>query len=138
MLSEYQLTLAPQTLDNASEDAARLALILMEAGAADAEPLVTAALAKQPIPELRMDYARVLIGLQRYPEAQLQLETVTRDSPDLLDAWLVLATLQSQESRWADAQVSLQRFIERASSSGNVVARQKGLTQAYLLHSQIA
>ena len=127
-----------QTLDNASEDAARLALILMEAGAADAEPLVTAALAKQPIPELRMDYARVLIGLQRYPEAQLQLETVTRDSPDLLDAWLVLATLQSQESRWADAQVSLQRFIERASSSGNVVARQKGLTQAYLLHSQIA
>lgn len=127
-----------QTLDNASEDAARLALILMEAGAADAEPLVTAALAKQPIPELRMDYARVLVGLQRYPEAQLQLETVTRDSPDLLDAWLVLATLQSQESRWADAQVSLQRFIERASSSGNVVARQKGLTQAYLLHSQIA
>ena len=127
-----------QTLDNASEDAARLALILMEAGAADAEPLVTAALAKQPIPELRMDYARVLIGLQRYPEAQLQLETVTRDSPDLLEAWLVLATVQSQESRWADAQVSLQRFIERASSSGNVVARQKGLTQAYLLHSQIA
>ena len=127
-----------QTLDNASEDAARLALILMEAGAADAEPLVTAALAKQPIPELRMDYARGLVGLQRYPEAQLQLETVTRDSPDLLDAWLVLATLQSQESRWADAQVSLQRFIERASSSGNVVARQKGLTQAYLLHSQIA
>lgn len=127
-----------QTLDNASEDAARLALILMEAGAADAEPLVTAALAKQPIPELRMDYARVLVGLQRYPEAQLQLETVTRDSPDLLEAWLVLATVQSQESRWADAQVSLQRFIDRASSSGNVVARQKGLTQAYLLHSQIA
>lgn len=127
-----------QTLDTASEDAARLALILMEAGAPEAEPLVTAALAKQPIPELRMDYARVLIGLQRYPEAQLQLETVTRDSPDLLEAWLVLATVQSQESRWADAQVSLQRFIDRASSSGNVVARQKGLTQAYLLHSQIA
>ncbi len=127
-----------QTLDNGSEDAARLGLMLMEEGAAEAEPLVTTALAKQPIPELRMDYARVLIGLQRSADAQRQLETITRDKPDLAEAWLVLATLQIQDNRVADAQASLQRFIERTSSFNNAAVQQKGMTQAYLLYAQIA
>ena len=53
-----------QALDDANEGAARLALELMEENTPEAETLVTKSLARQPVPELRMAYARVLLGLQ--------------------------------------------------------------------------
>ncbi len=127
-----------QGLDNASESTARLALELMDEGLLDAEPIVTQTLSKQPIPDLRMAYARVLLGLQRYPEASRQLETVTKEKPDLTEAWLVAATLQYQDNRLPAAEASLQRFMELASASADADLRRKSLTQAYLLHAQIA
>ena len=127
-----------QGLDNASESAARLALELMDEGLLDAEPIVTQTLSKQPIPDLRMAYARVLLGLQRYPEASRQLETVTKEKPDLTEAWLVAATLLYQDNRLPAAEASLQRFMELASASADADLRRKSLTQAYLLHAQIA
>ncbi|WP_298211641.1 tetratricopeptide repeat protein [Acidovorax sp.] len=127
-----------QELDNASEDAARLALELMEEGTPEAEPIVIQSLTKQPVPELRMAYARVLLGLQRYPEASHQLEAVTKEKPDIPEAWLIIATLQFQDNRLPAAETSLQRFIELASATPNAEVRQKGLTQAYLLYAQIA
>lgn len=127
-----------QELDNASEDAARLALELLDENIPEAEAIVIQALAKQSIPELRMAYARVLLGLQRYPDASRQLEAVTKEKPDLAEAWLVVATLQLQDNRLPAAEASLQRFLDLASASTDVEVRQKSLTQAYLLHAQIA
>ena len=127
-----------QALDDASEPAAQLALELMEDGNLEAEPLVVQALAKQPVPELRMAYARVLLGLQRYPDASRQLEAATKEKPDLLEAWLVLATLQLQDNRLPEAQAALQRFMDLMSASTDAEVRQRGLTQAYLLQAQIA
>ena len=125
-------------LDNASEDAARLALELMEENTPEAEPLVIQALSKQPIPELRMAYARTLLGLQRYPDASRQLETLTKENPALAEAWLVIATLQFQDNRLPAAETSLQRFMDLASTASDTEVRQKSLTQAYLLYAQIA
>ena len=127
-----------QAMDKTHEGAARLALALMAEGTAQAESLVATVLATRPAPELRMDYARVLLEQQRSPDALVQVETVTRDNPELVEAWLVLATLQYQGNRLADAQASLQRFTERASSSINGQNRQKSLNQAYFLQAQIA
>ena len=127
-----------QDLDNASEGAARLALELMEEGTPDAEPLVIQTLTKQPIPELRMAYARVLLGLQRYPDASRQLEAVTKEKPELAEPWLVVATLQLQDNRLPEAETSLQRFMALASAYTDAEAQKKSLTQAYLLYSQIA
>ena len=127
-----------QELDNASEDAARLALELLDENIPEAEAIVIQALAKQPIPELRMAYARVLLGLQRYPDASRQLEAVTKEKPDLAEAWLVVATLQLQDNRLPAAEASLQRFLDLASASADAEVRQKSLTQAYLLYAQIA
>lgn len=125
-------------LDNASEEASRLALELMEENTPEAEPLITQALGKQPTPELRMAYARVLLGLQRYPDASHQLELITKEKPDLAEAWLVLATLQMQDNRLPAAESSLNRFTELVSANADGEVRQKALTQAYLLHAQIA
>ena len=127
-----------QVLDPASEDAARLGLDLMEDNTPEAEALVTQSLAKQPVPELRMAYARVLLGLQRYPDASAQLKRITEEKPDLMEAWLALATLQMQDNRLAEAESSLQRFMEMASANTDGEVRQKALTQAYLLQAQIA
>lgn len=127
-----------QDLDNASEDAARLALELLDDSIPEAEPIVIQALAKQPVPDLRMAYARVLLGLQRYPDASRQLEAVTKEKPDLAEAWLVVATLQFQDNRLPAAEGSLQRFIDLASAASDAEVRQKSLTQAYLLYAQIA
>jgi tetratricopeptide (TPR) repeat protein len=127
-----------QALDNANEDAARLALELMEENTPEAEPLVTQALAKQPVPELRMAYARVLLGLQRYSDASRQLEFITKEKPDLVEAWLVLATLHLQDNRLPAAESALQHFMQLISASTDAEVRQKGLTQAYLLYAQIA
>jgi tetratricopeptide (TPR) repeat protein len=127
-----------QDLDNASEDAARLALELLDDSIPEAEPIVIQALAKQPVPDLQMAYARVLLGLQRYPDASRQLEAVTKEKPDLAEAWLVVATLQFQDNRLPAAEGSLQRFIDLASAASDAEVRQKSLTQAYLLYAQIA
>jgi len=127
-----------QDLDNASEDAARLALELLDDSVPEAEPIVIQALTKQPVPDLRMAYARVLLGLQRYPDASRQLEAVTKEKPDLAEAWLVVATLQFQDNRLPAAEGSLQRFIDLASAASDAEVRQKSLTQAYLLYAQIA
>lgn len=127
-----------QALDSASESAARLALDLMDEGVLDAEPIVVQTLARQPIPDLRMAYARALLGLQRYPEASRQLETITKEKPDLAEAWLAAATLQYQDNRLPAAEASLQRFSELVSASTDTELRQKSLTKAYLLYAQIA
>lgn len=96
------------------------------------------ALAKQPVPELRMAYARVLLGLQRYLDASRQLEAATKEKPDLMEAWLVLATLQLQDNCLPGAESALYRFMELASAAPNAEIRQRAQTQGYLLHAQIA
>lgn len=127
-----------QALDKANEGAVRLALELLEENTPEAEPLVTESLAERSVPELRMAYARVLLGLQRYTDAARQLELATREKPDLVEPWLVLATLQLQDNRLAAAEAALQRFMDLVSAAPDAELRQKGLTQAYLLHAQIA
>jgi len=127
-----------QALDKANEGAVRLALELLEENTPEAEPLVTESLAERSVPELRMAYARVLLGLQRYTDAARQLELATQEKPDLVEPWLVLATLQLQDNRLAAAEAALQRFMDLVSAAPDAELRQKGLTQAYLLHAQIA
>ena len=127
-----------QSLDDANEGAAQLALELMEDGTPEAEAIVLQTLGKQPVPELQMAYARVLLGLQRYPDASRQLEAATKAKPDLMEAWLVLATLQLQENRLPAAESALERFMELVSASSDAEVRRRGQTQAYLLYAQIA
>jgi tetratricopeptide (TPR) repeat protein len=127
-----------QALDKTNEGAARLALELLEANVPEAESVLTESLAEQPTSELRLAYARVLLGLQRYNDAAGQLALATQEKPDLVEPWLVLATLQLQENRLADAEASLQRFTDLLAAASDTELRQKGLTQAYLLHAQIA
>jgi tetratricopeptide (TPR) repeat protein len=56
---------------------ALLSMELLEAGLPEAEPIVKRYLAKNPSAQMRMAYARVLLGQQRMDEARQQLTSIT-------------------------------------------------------------
>ncbi len=131
-----------QALDPRSDGPAILATSLFGAGMAQAEELVKRYLETEPRYEVRMDYARALIGKQRYAESLMQLGTVTREKPDYPTAWLVKGTLEQQSRDLDAAQASLTRFISlqteaRATEAPSVELTQS-LTQAYLRMAEIA
>ncbi len=129
--------------DPASMFPALLALELMERGQSEAETLVRQQLAAKP-PSSRQDaavalaYARILLDMQRSSQARSLLEGLTQSQPDLPEPWLLLATLQVQDSSALPAaSKSLQTYIALARESDDErIAR--GLTQAYLLMAQVA
>ncbi|WCM94441.1 tetratricopeptide repeat protein [Acidovorax sp. NCPPB 2350] len=120
------------------ETAALLALQLVEEGETDAEPLVARYLAGKPKPEIRMAYARVLLGLQRYAEAGTQLDAITREAPEMPEAWLLKATLHLQAERLTEAEAALEQFERLLQAYPASDPRKAAMTQAYLLHAQIA
>ena len=108
-----------------------------------AEGLVKKYLASnpKPAPEVRMAYARALLDAQRYGEASIQVQTVTRDKPEFSPAWLVLGSLQLQDNQLAPAQASFERYVALDASSNqqrDAGESDRGLTQAYLSLAQIS
>ncbi len=117
---------------------ALLSMELLEAGMPEAEPIVKRYLAKNPSAQMRMAYARVLLGQQRLDEARQQLVSITMDSPDYAEAWATLAALQLQTNDVGAAQASTERFGKLVPQIPAGVARSAGQSQYYLLQSQIA
>lgn len=125
-------------LDPTDDGAAMLALQLLDARIAQAEPLLASYLARKPLPEVRMAYARVLAQSQRLSDAQTQLDTLTSDQPDFPEAWLLQASLHLQVGRLEQAHDALLRFTQLLQSQPATEPRRRALTQAYLMQSQIA
>lgn len=127
-----------QALNPRAEGPALLALELMDPKTPQAEAIVRRYLEGEPIPELRMGYARALLDAQRYAEAAGQLQIVTTSRPTFAEAWLVLGTLQVQDNQLTQAEASLKRYVELANEQSATDERSRGLAQAYLSLAQIA
>ncbi len=127
-----------QAASPGAEGPVLLALELMDAKDPPAEALVQRYMAGQPLPELRMAYARELLEAQRYKDAAAQLEAVTREKPEYPEAWLVQGTLQLQDNRDDAAEASIKRYLELAQAQGKPEDRSRGMAQAYLSLSRIA
>lgn len=127
-----------QALEAGNDGAALLSMLLVEQGVSQAEPLLARYLAGSPLPEIRMAYARTLIETQRLNDAQAQVDAVTREKPDLPEAWLVQASLHLQAQRLVEAQASLQQFQSLVEPLPAVDPRRSALSQAYLMQAQIA
>ncbi len=118
---------------------ALLALEVMEPKQPAAEAIVKKyLLSDKAIPEIRMGYARALLDVQRLAEAGQQIQLATREKADFAEAWLLQGTLQVQDNQLGVADTSLKRYIELANAQERSDERERGLTQAYLLLSQIA
>jgi tetratricopeptide (TPR) repeat protein len=128
-----------QQADPSSDAPAALALELIDPGQPLAEPMVKRYLdGPKALPEMRMAYARVLVEGRRYADASTQLAALTSSRPELPEPWLLLGSLQSQARQDAAAETSLKRYVELADTQSDADARNRGLTQAYLVLSQLA
>jgi tetratricopeptide (TPR) repeat protein len=127
-----------QALNARAEGPPLLALELMDPKLPEAEALVRKYLAGDPLPELRMGYARALVDAQRYPESLQQLQMVTAQRPELAEAWLLQGSLLAQENRLEPAEAALKRYVDLAQRDTAAEERGRGLAQAYLALAQIA
>ncbi len=127
-----------QALNARAEGPVLLAMELMDAKQPEAEPLVRSYLAAQPIPELRMAYARTLLDAQRYPEALQQIQAVTRERPELAEAWLAEGTLLLQDNHLAEAEAATRKYLAPMEPQAASEERSRGMAQAYLTLSQVA
>lgn len=140
---------------NAADPAAAgpvlLALDMLPAHAA-AEPVVTQYLARSDAePAVRLAYVRLLTQSQRYADAASQLDTLTRDKPQLAEPWLSLGALRLELKQPKEAETALLKFIELA-QKGDMRAEaadddeeenpaagaDRTLTQAWLMLAQIS
>ena len=121
-----------------SSAVALLGLELLEAGANEVEPQVQRYIQKNPSPQLRMAYARVLLGQKRNTDAKTQIKTITSESPEYPEAWSVLASLQLQDKELDTAQASIAQFAALQPKLPEGVARDAGQAQLYLLQADLA
>ncbi|NDD12448.1 MAG: hypothetical protein EB072_07335 [Betaproteobacteria bacterium] len=123
-----------------------LALALMNQQQTQAETLVRRYLARQPSPEVRMEYARALLNNQRFAESLEQIQMVTRSQAGFADAWLFQGSLELQNNQFKEAETSLMRYLQLSGSApeaqqnafGDTDERTRGLVSAYLALAQIA
>ena len=99
-------------MDRSAEGPAGLALEMLP-GTPDAEAIVQDQLAAKPDSTgVRLLYVRALLTGQRLADATAQLETLTRNAPQLPQAWLTLGALHVQLREPAAAIVALNKYIE--------------------------
>ncbi|MDM0113894.1 hypothetical protein QTI66_17180 [Variovorax sp. J22R133] len=128
-----------QAADPGAEAPVLLALDLIDPSEPQAEPVVKRYLeGPNPVPEIRLAYARVLAEGRRYADASSQLSLLTSQKPELAEPWLMLGTLQTQARQDAAAEASVKRYISLSAKQGDTDAHNRGLTQAYFILSQVA
>ena len=144
-------------LNQKAEEPVQLALTFIDPKLPDAEALVLAHLQAGARPELRMAYVRKLLDMQRYADANKQVQQINATAPGLAEAWLVRGSLALQEKNRADAQSALSTFVrlrEAASATASATSdtsatsatpasasdasNDRGLAQAYFLLAEIA
>jgi tetratricopeptide (TPR) repeat protein len=135
-----------QAADPSSPEPVLLAIALMANKEAAAEQLVKQYLDNRNIqtkPEVRLAYSRVLVSNSRFSEALAQAQQLSVDSPAFAPGWLVLGTLQYQESDDKNnassdaAQASLKKYIALTDALP-AEQRNAGQSRAFTLLAQMA
>jgi Flp pilus assembly protein TadD len=141
-------------LDRSAEGPAALALEMLP-GTPAAEEIVKDHLAAKPDSNaVRLVYVRTLLASQRLADATGQLETLTKNSPNLPQAWLTLGALHVQLREPVPATAALQKYIELVQTTdmpavagpgatgddddAPPASKEDALTRGYLLLSQAA
>ncbi len=118
-----------QAADSKAQGPLLLSMELMGKKVNEAESLVQQGLRKQDSIDMAMSHVRVLIELNRYPEATTQLQAITRKSPKFADAWLVLGSLEFEQGKDKEAEASLARYVSLANQSP-AQTNTRGVSQA--------
>lgn len=63
--------------------------------------------------EIRLQYARALVGVRQYPQARTQFQKLLVDFPDNLDVIYAVAVLSMQLSDWTSAEENFKKLLDR-------------------------
>ncbi|MGQ0711335.1 MAG: tetratricopeptide repeat protein [Rhodoferax sp.] len=133
-----------QQLDPRSDEPALAALQMGPAMAQHATALVQQRLQDQPGVPLRMAWVRRLLEGQQYERAMAELGTLTREHPQHADAWLLQGSLEMQLKQHAQAQASLERFLqlgpaaESSAPGADSAQTPRAVAEARLLLAELA
>ena len=127
-----------QEIEPGAQAPAILALEMFGRSQPQAEDIVKRQLQANPSPEMQLAYARGLLDEMRYTEALAQLEQLTTRNPEFPDGWLVLGSVQAQDSRPEQAEASLKRFLGLVQPLPESEQRKRAMNQAYLALAQAA
>jgi tetratricopeptide (TPR) repeat protein len=149
----FEAARSAKAADPTADTPALLAVELI-AGEPAAETLITEHLATPGAGSVnrsavRLAYARALAVAQRYADAAPQLEAVTRESPQFVDAWLTLGALRVELKQPEQAEAALREYLTRieaeakdkppdAAGDEEAASPSQRLAQAYLLLAQAA
>lgn len=124
--------------DTTAQGPLLLALSLASVAPTDLLPLLQNAMQGAVEPELRLGYARLLIGQYAYAEALTQLHKLNADQPTFADGWLVHGLLLLETGKGQLAESKLHKHLELASSSGRVPSQISGPGESLMALAQIA
>jgi tetratricopeptide (TPR) repeat protein len=114
-----------------------LALSLLVSPNSSLKPMVDAAMKTDVVPELRLGYARTLVGLQLYPEALTQLGQLNSKHPEFVDGWLIHGLVLQENGQLPEAEKRLEHFVRLTRDNPNA-EQQAGLAEALMSLAQIA
>lgn len=114
-----------------------LALSLASAAPTEISPLLAQAMQGNVQPELRLGYARYLIGLPQQAQAVQQLARLNAEHPSFADGWLVHGLLLQETGKLAEAEQKLRQHVTLAQANPNK-DNPTGLAEALMALAQMA
>jgi tetratricopeptide (TPR) repeat protein len=87
--------------------------------------------------ELRLGYARTLIGQRAYADALIQLQQLTQQHPELAQGWLMLGLMQQDMGQVLQAEQQLVRYLD-LTKDNKEAEQEAGRGEALLALSQMA
>ena len=120
------------------EGAAMLALQLMAAGVAEAEPSLSRYPTGKPLPEVRLAYARMLLDPPAQSDAQAQVQAIRARSIPIMAPAAHPGHCRITDRPPGRGQSAVQQFTRLQDGLPASEQRKHALTQSYLLQAQIA
>ena len=113
------------------------ALSLASAAPTEITPLLAQAMQDAVQPELRLGYARHLIGQSQQAQALQQLARLNAEHPSFADGWLVHGLLLQETGQLAEAEQKLRQHVTLAQTSQDNEVQSR-LSEALLALAQMA
>lgn len=123
--------------DKSAQGPLILALSLLSKDTPPLKAMLDEAMQSPVAGELRLAYARTLIGQRAYGDALRQLQTLTQRHPEVAQGWLMLGLMQQDMGQALQAEQLLIRFLE-VSKNTQEPELEAGRAEALLALSQMA
>jgi tetratricopeptide (TPR) repeat protein len=123
--------------DKSSQGPLILALSLLNNATPSLKAMLNEAMQGSVSGELRLGYARTLIGQRAYADALIQLQQLTQQHPELAQGWLMLGLMQQDMGQVLQAEQHLVRYLD-LTKNDKEAEQEAGRGEALLALSQMA